>query len=191
MSNPSDAANFAGTAFGIGVVTGARSFRVDEDGWLTGVVYRQRWDNTVNESQCRISEHSITFMYYPPYGNVQARLDPKPPVVKPPHLLTECHCGFYAFFDGSNDYHRTGSVWGVVEGFGETLIGTRGFRSRKTRIVALCLSDRVAEDLAEKVRLNYWNVPFFDTFEDMVEAFPPDAAEREDIPQEPDEGEVA
>lgn len=53
------------------------------------------------------------------------------------HNMAECSCGFYGFYDGSNDYKSDGTVSAVVEGYGETVIGTRGFRSMKAKIVAL------------------------------------------------------
>lgn len=46
-----------------------------------------------------------------------------------------CGCGFWAYWQ-PEAVDRSG-VSGVVEGFGRTLIGTRGFRAEKARIVAL------------------------------------------------------
>ncbi len=53
------------------------------------------------------------------------------------HPLEDCSHGFYAYSDGSNDYDYRADVTGVIEGFGTTQVGTRGFRSEKCRIVAL------------------------------------------------------
>jgi hypothetical protein len=52
----------------------------------------------------------------------------------------DCSCGFYAYFSEEvNEYVHPGmaQVVGIIEGTGETVVGTKGFRSSKARIVAL------------------------------------------------------
>lgn len=102
---------------------------------------------------------------------------PAPPAPKrePEHNLETCKCGFYGYYDGSDDYHREGYVSAVVEGYGETLIGTRGFRSVKSKILALHIPTGVPAHLARLVARNYPEIPRFDSFEGMVEMFPTDA----------------
>src|SRR4051812_39387345 len=56
---------------------------------------------------------------------------PVAPVEPKPHTMGDCSCGFYGYYDGSDDYYKDGLVSGVVEGYGEALIGTRGFRVGK------------------------------------------------------------
>lgn len=56
---------------------------------------------------------------------------------KPPHDYATCSCGFYAYLNGVNDYIQPERVVGVIEGYGETLIGKRGFRASKAKILAL------------------------------------------------------
>lgn len=94
---------------------------------------------------------------------------------KPKHNLESCACGFYGYYDGSDDYHKSGYVSAVVEGYGETVIGTRGFRAYKARIVALRIPKSVPVRSAALVARNYPNVPLFTSFKQMVEEFPPDA----------------
>jgi hypothetical protein len=53
------------------------------------------------------------------------------------HEFSTCTCGFYAFLNGHNRYADTNPVVGIIEGYGETVIGTRGFRSKKAKILAL------------------------------------------------------
>lgn len=54
-----------------------------------------------------------------------------------PHTFDPgCQCGFWAYDEHSFSEH--GEVVGIVEGYGKTTIGTRGFRCEKARIVALC-----------------------------------------------------
>jgi hypothetical protein len=66
-------------------------------------------------------------------------------------------------------------VAAVIEGYGETLIGTRGFRCMKARIVALQPTD--ARGL-EACFNNYPDIPLFDDFAGMLAEFPPDVPER-------------
>lgn len=90
--------------------------------------------------------------------------------------LTDCTHGFYGYYDGSNDYYKQGYVMGVVEGYGETVIGTRGFRCMKARIVAIRIPKHVPERLRAMVLRNYKDIPVFDSFKTMVAEFPPDDA---------------
>lgn len=53
-----------------------------------------------------------------------------------------CGCGFWAYWDLGAALVFKPAEWavaGVVEGYGRTMIGDRGFRSARARIVALCL----------------------------------------------------
>jgi hypothetical protein len=50
-----------------------------------------------------------------------------------------CACGFWAYWDRGAVPANT-TVTGVIEGFGKTLIGTRGFRSQRARLLGLCLT---------------------------------------------------
>lgn len=57
------------------------------------------------------------------------------------HTFEKCECGFYAFTSEDDpEYMQAGRVLGIIEGYGETLIGTRGFRCSKARILALAPS---------------------------------------------------
>lgn len=53
------------------------------------------------------------------------------------HDHANCTCGFYAYLNGINGYQSNCHVIGVIEGYGETTIGTRGFRAQKAKILAL------------------------------------------------------
>lgn len=51
-----------------------------------------------------------------------------------------CVCGFYALSDPDNPEFAitTGpGVWGIMEGYGKTLVGEKGFRSEKGKILAV------------------------------------------------------
>lgn len=106
-----------------------------------------------------------------------------------------CECGFYAYY--ANEEHQySGQVAGVIEGYGETLVGTKGFRTAKARILALTpydFSQRSPNStpsyitngsnvwnfdrLCRKLRRRYKGVEVFRTVSEMYEAFPPTTAE--------------
>lgn len=185
---------FTGLGLAPGVVRGTRSFSVDAYGRLTGVTHRQVWTPGENNAECRkrddpygqftISISSMATSYI--YGNggvIDGRRNGKqqtsPPESEKPleHTYAECACGFYGYFDGSDDFHDEKRVSAVVEGYGETVIGTRGFRAKKARIVALTVReglDELTESMVRKVRRNYRDVPTFDSFDVMVAEFAPD-----------------
>jgi hypothetical protein len=98
---------------------------------------------------------------------------------KPPHGIDECHHGFYGYYEGSNDYYRPGRVSGVIEGFGQAVVGTRGFRCMKARIVALHIPADVPAEVAALVQAKYPAAAIFDTFERMVAEYPPDKPDDE------------
>lgn len=110
-------------------------------------------------------------------GMPDAEEEKAPEPKKPDHAFADCSCGFYGYFDGSDDYHDDGRVTAVVEAYGEAVIGTRGFRANKARIIALRVKpgvDEITEPQARKVRTNYSGIPMFDSFERMVSEFPAD-----------------
>jgi hypothetical protein len=60
----------------------------------------------------------------------------------------DCGCGFWAYwkFDPHEFHLGEKPVVGIVEGYGKTIVGTRGFRCAKARIVALhCAYEYVRE----------------------------------------------
>ena len=172
---------FDAPEFSIEPVTGARSFEVDKLGRLTGVTYRTVWTPGENERECYSINDKMAYMasLMTSYivGGVPVA-EPKPtPSNRPPHSLPGCKCGFYGYYDGSNDYGKPARVSGVIEGYGEVVIGTRGFRATKARIVALTIEADVPPHLAAKVRHNYADVPFYESFAQMVTAHPCDCTQ--------------
>jgi hypothetical protein len=165
---------FDSRGFVPGVFRGARSFRIDPDGWLTGIVYRTIWTPGVNTAECRqwLTVAARLPAYWTPPENT-LRLPEG-------HGMDVCRHGFYAYSSASNDYHQDGFVSGVIEGWGkEVMLGSRGFRASKARIVALCVSEvRVTDrDRTALVPQNYPGVPMFNTFEQMVGEYPPEIGE--------------
>lgn len=93
-----------------------------------------------------------------------------------------CTCGFYAYFDGSND---AGEFWvtripAVIEGYGVVTIGSRGFRCEKARIVAFTQDAFGEFDFSE-----YPGIPVYKTEADMLAAHPTSSPEDFGITPEP------
>lgn len=151
---------FSGREFAAGVARGARSFRADRLGRLTGVHHQTVWRPGENDAECRAYDSASAFIRDEP--------DRKCPG------LADCKHGFYGYYDGSDDYHESGMISGVIEGYGEAVIGSRGFRSMKARIVALHIPAEVNAGLRRLIIRNYPDVPVFDTFEQMVAEVQPD-----------------
>lgn len=195
VSNPS----FDSRGLAIGSVRGVRAWKITSEGRLRGVFYDYDWDVGVNEALC-LKKTDIIYGFYPgsfSQGMITSVTSPEHvPPSKQPHSMDTCHCGFYGYYDGSNDYYGNaqygkGPVTGVVEGFGDVLIGSRGFRVQKARIVALMvdegLAGRVFESnqrgteppsieesrLAVARMVDYYSgIPLFTKFEDMIAEFP-------------------
>jgi hypothetical protein len=196
---------FAGLGLAPGVVSGTRSFSVDAYGRLTGVTHRQVWTPGENNAECRKRDDPYAALFTSggylstaaatasatssvesmmrrlaglpaapaPYSSRHDEIDRKPLQ----HEYAECACGFYGYFDGSDDFHDEKRISAVVEGYGETVIGTRGFRAKKARIVALTVRaglDELTESMVRKVRRNYSDVPTFESCDVMVAEFAPD-----------------
>lgn len=103
---------------------------------------------------------------------------PEPPP-EPAHDFATCTCGFYAYLNGTNDY-ADHHVIGVVRGYGETFLGTRGFRSSKAKIVAAYASTHADVERVrplpvsrDRMRELYPDVAWFDDYAAMVAEFPP------------------
>lgn len=148
-----------------GVVRGSRSFRVAGAGQLTGVSFQYVWRSGENDAKCLALAFSLTR-----YSGKDDVLDGHGE-----HDMTTCKHGFYGYYDGSDDFHHIGMVSGVIEGYGETVIGSRGFRCMKARIVALHVPPEVPAGETQLIRERYSDAVFFDSFGAMINAFPPDA----------------
>lgn len=100
------------------------------------------------------------------------REDPPKP---PPHTMggIGCRCGFYAYFDGGNDYKQPDRVTALIEGYGVCTVGDRGFRASKARLVAIVRpGDGVPGMRGDLVLRNYPDVPVFDRMRDALNAHP-------------------
>ncbi len=168
------APGFSGIDFAVGLVRGVRTWRVavgvENEGLLEGMFYRQAWLPGVNEAICLTAR---------PPGKVMRSPDGTPvhgKEIGKGHMFESGEkCGFYGYYDGSNDYYTGDArfqnlVTGVVEGFGEVVVGPRGFRCSKARIVALMINPAIPEH--DLVMDRYPGIPVFHDFDMMRRAFP-------------------
>lgn len=125
-------------AFAVGSVAGARwwdlSTGADGIPWLTGV--QGAWGPGENSARCNASR-------------------------KHPVPDEDCGCGFWAYWTvpaAPNPHGFRVAVLGVIEGYGSTLIGERGFRCATARIVGLHVAGNTARLLAPPPP-RHWGAP--------------------------------
>lgn len=163
--------------FTLGSLTGIRSFRVDHYGRLKASQFEVVWTPGEMVGRCLKGQGSslstITFYLTSDLTRPSAAPPPPPPPKEHRAGVKDCTCGFYAYFDnGPNSYHHGANVLGLIEGYGVTTVGTRGFRSEKARIQALIIKPKKASPLTARVRANYPDVPVFESKSAAIEAFP-------------------
>jgi hypothetical protein len=95
-----------------------------------------------------------------------------------------CACGFWAYwalrYAWRCDYYWRGEVIGVIQGYGRTMIGTRGCRCGKARILGLHVRparpDRQPEGLRPQevagLLRSYYGVPCYPSLAEMLAAHP-------------------
>lgn len=169
---------FSDLPFAAGSVFGLRSFRTTADHHLTGCTGSgsyYSWSPGTNEATCNKWSWPRTLLedaaFMESYMSTHQVAGP------------DCTCGFYAYYEGCNDYAQfgtdswTGEVgWhtltGVVEGFGVVTVGSRGFRAAKGRIVALVRPTAPTTFDVDKVLANYPDVPVYGSEEEMLLSHP-------------------
>lgn len=176
-SAPTAASKFSGSEFSMGTAVGVRSWAIDKLGRLQSPQYKTTWTPGEMLATCKGDPFQRTLLGYdrPPEGE---------------HQQSTCSCGFYAYYEGFNEYAQADRVTGVIEGYGETQIGTRGFKSAKARIVALHVPDdtadisRIGKTPFQRVRDNYGqHVAIFDDYMQMSSEFPTTQPEAEPTPE--------
>ncbi len=111
---------------GLKSLRGIRSWQVNPSGELFGI-YGKRWNHLgeTHYATCEIAE-------YEPFHQI---------------VSADCYCGFYAYFyKESLELAFPLTVVGVIEGFGRTTFGSRGFRCGKAKILALCVMRTIPTD---------------------------------------------
>lgn len=198
------AAEFTGQEFefAVGSLQGLRAWDVDDLGRLHGVTHREVWRPGENVSICKTTiktpcprptlnrgsrpaepergrkkkrrdtvEFTVSFTPSVPcgdpscmggyhYGPPSHRFDPS------------CACGFWAYDEAS--FTPQGEIVGVIDAYGKTTIGTKGFRAEKARILGLSRVDRNGKALSRSLIFRlaslYPEVAFFDDLDALIDA---------------------
>lgn len=170
--------------FALGSVKGLRSWQIDDKGRLRGITHPAIWLPGDNVAICKAKsrcpkaksmweiEYSMTPTLGPRALDSKAcQADGCDGLYHPTDHTFDpsCECGFWAYDEAGFEPH--GQVTGVIEGFGRTTIGTKGFRCEKARVVALARENNDgALTLSEWLRLKqlYPDASFHDDVDDMV-----------------------
>ena len=143
--------------FVAGSLIGLRTWRLDDDGVLRGITYGQAWTGGENVARCLVTRKADALddtmrRVLTAYGlnlggsSIWDFSSDEPTIVadRVPDpcdgIEADCACGFYAYHDpailqyGGSPEPR---VTGIVEAYGRMVVGPKGFRAGKARIVAL------------------------------------------------------
>lgn len=135
---------WAGRSFGFEPLRGLRSWHVGDSGILTSGFDGFAWTPGDNEAHCNrkvtrgeLSDRLGTDRTNWPGAGDQSFLQFAAKALG--HDMVTCSCGFHALTDESQiGYYRGhGNVIGLLEGYGEVVEGTQGFRASRGRVVAL------------------------------------------------------
>lgn len=181
---------FDDIGFAAGVVRGLRAFALAPDGILTGVTFHTPWDRGPNHAVCLQGVDPDTAGEILPIGlekhfrwGHDPHTQPQPIGRDHGHRLKGCRCGFYAFWGWGNLYGNAGGnkVSGVIEGWGLTVVGSRGFRTSVGQIVALHIPQR---DTSPQIKaalvqmIDRYEVPVYADRDVMLAQWPVDGAPR-------------
>lgn len=122
----------------LGSVMGHRKFSVDYKQRLVGITFPEVFRPGWNDAEC--GSRGIKL-----HRNDQHDMSHR-----------DHTCGYYAYFDEFENEYGSGYVDAVIEGSGETLIGTKGFRTARARLVALSVKNST-----RKVYKPRWYTKFF------------------------------
>src|SRR6185503_9524088 len=86
----------------------------------------------------------------------------------------KCSCGIYAFYhpyDVLQSFHLSTSIFGAFTGWGNTILGTKGFRIQYAKICALVSSVYITPSVINHIA-GYYKVPVFNNYNDLLIKFP-------------------
>lgn len=133
--------------FVAGSVYGLRAFHVSGDGELLGCSFRIPWVDGENEALCLANNAAFPerrpfwWSLETVYNTPPARRAVAPRPIGKEHPLTGCECGFWAYKTMQNTYRSTYHAAGIIQGYGRVIVGEKGYRVQRARIVALHLPD--------------------------------------------------
>jgi hypothetical protein len=161
---------------GITPIRGIRVFGLDERGRLSSSRFRHYFRPGENVATCQARHPTLT---HKAVGAVDLSVDHHRGDTTVPK--TSCTCGFYGFWDLDSflgkawasdiDWADMRKVVGLVDAYGKVLLGTRGFRAQKCRVVAVSVRRRDAKEAA-RMKTLYPDLPVFKRTKAMVKAFP-------------------
>lgn len=156
------------------VFRGTRSWKMRDDGWLTGCALGSwyQWTPGENEATCLVKTGLSMRKKEPYQPSAKAFWIPEEGARPHDPGSIQCNCGFHAMYDGAVDYTKPDYVDGIIEGYGHVAAGSRGFRASKARIVAL-VAPRYENVFAPLLKNAYPDVPIFDTLALALVSFPP------------------
>lgn len=162
--------DYDGLDFAVGSIRGFRRWKVDMQGALLPVAHSGRWLPGENVAKCKCTPKSGVHAAYDDSVGWKAK-DEVAAEWRKTAPFEDMQCGFYAYFDGNDEYGHGASspnISGVIEAYGEVLIGSKGFRAKKARILALSVAPfdgfwRLDDFVVNKIRANYPGVPIFDS----------------------------
>lgn len=145
-----------------GAVRAYRSWRVDEHGLISAYI-AARWFSPAMAAQCLRTRRLG--------GVADADTDHAAPD-------PSCRCGIYAWYQPGDTEAVAGQVFGVVELTGRMLLGARGLRAEKARVLAVSLVPGRGRRDVDRQRLQRWctanDVELLDDPAAVAERFPPE-----------------
>lgn len=173
----------------LGSIRGIRKFRLTPDNHLTGLFYRQAWLPGENIAYHHKVETNFVYPYHGmgafiTHSPASIVIEPTPenPTIHRGAEFAPCKCGFYAFYSEvtSKGVSYLAEVPAVIEGYGEVVIGSKGFRALKAKIVAVTLKPDLPPDRLESFAERYPGVPMFNDKDRMKAEYPTSTTEEFD-----------
>jgi hypothetical protein len=196
----------------VSMVTARHIEESEPTGRLTGQ-YDYAWTGGENVARCEKGASGGVYVIRTMLGGRPFEIGRLPDSFGPPVVLSgytidheqgephdiaapHCTCGFYAYWTA--DAATIGdscNVIGAVEGYGKTVMGTKGFRCEKAKILALAPIvnrlgdvDDALKEAMRKVAEQYPEAAIFGSAREMLAEFPPsDAPEIEEPEQTVDD----
>lgn len=153
--------------FAVGSVLGTRSFQVNENKKLTGVTFSDyEYVDGENVAKCELCAldnelAALEQKLEQRTRDVNSALERmgQPHRIESPgstvksRTMSDCGHGFWAYFDKTDNFQAPHTVSGIVEGYGEVVIGELGFRATKARILALVAPKEVENKYSIKFNI--------------------------------------
>lgn len=167
--------DFEGISLSLDPVFGIRGWTVEADGVLRSPSQRYQWapgeNRVVSPCSCNPKKNEDESWTELVERAKEWRVNE--------HDFLTSQCGFYAYLDHARESHLydTNAIAGVIEGFGETVIGTKGFRCQRAKIAAIAIEPinavwEMADHVVKRIRANYPGVPIFESRLAMISEFP-------------------